>query len=335
MLASLFGRSRTHPGTRSVKEPGHATPAETGCHPSPGDAEVDPHGASLALRTPASQVICPTSHSGGLDVPHRSPPDPRSHHTRRGLERLPSPKPGGTCLAWQSSETPTAAPHQMRGAGGGPCPGPAGGPFLGTRARRRLFEPAPPPPRGSAPSRSLSSLSKQGRGPRAHVVSEEVVPLGPWRREQPLDVAWHRDDGGRPHSAQTDRGPPPKRHCSGGYPPARPRGLSGFSRNTRRTRRSVTHGDGGSRSRRGIETETAPAEVPSARPRFCVGGGAPHTHTHWPGLRGRRRGGHWPPPFPPAGGGDAAAFPLLAKPCGIVIDIYYRFRQSDLLLPLH
>lgn len=152
MLASLFGRSRTHPGTRSVKEPGHATPAETGCHPSPGDAEVDPHGASLALRTPASQVICPTSHSGGLDVPHRSPPDPRSHHTRRGLERLPSPKPGGTCLAWQSSETPTAAPHQMRGAGGGPCPGPAGGPFLGTRARRRLFEPAPPPTPG------LSSL---------------------------------------------------------------------------------------------------------------------------------------------------------------------------------
>lgn len=194
-----------------MKEPGHATPAETGCHPSPGDAEVDPHGASLALRTPASQVICPTSHSGGLDAPRRSPPDPRSHHTRRGLERLPSPKPGGTCLAWQSSETPTAAPHQMRGAGG-PCPGPAGrhGPsWAHVHADVCLSQPHPPP-RGSAPSRSLSSLSKQGRGPRAHVVSEEVVPLGPWRREQPPDVAWRRADGGRPHSAQTDRGPPPQ-----------------------------------------------------------------------------------------------------------------------------
>lgn len=91
----------------------------------------------------------------------------------------------------------------MPGAGGRTRP------LLGTRARRRLFEPAPPPPRGSAPSRSLSSLSKQGRGPRAHVVSEEVVPLGPWRREQPPDVAWCRADGGRPHSAQTDKGPPP------------------------------------------------------------------------------------------------------------------------------
>lgn len=91
----------------------------------------------------------------------------------------------------------------MPGAGGRTRP------LLGTRARRRLFEPAPPPrPRGSAPSRSLSSLSKQGRGPRAHVVSEEVVPLGPWRREQPPDVAWRRADGGRPHSAQTDKGPP-------------------------------------------------------------------------------------------------------------------------------
>lgn len=98
------------------------------------------------------------------------------------------------------------------GGQGGALPG-AGGrtrPLLGTRARGRLFEPAPPPPRGSAPSRSLSSLSKQGCGPRAHVVSEEVVPLGPWRREQPPDVAWRRADGGRPHSAQTDRGPPPQ-----------------------------------------------------------------------------------------------------------------------------
>lgn len=153
MLASLFGRSRTHPGTRSVKEPGHATPAETGCHPSPGDAEVDPHGASLALRTPASQVICPTSHSGGLDVPHRSLPDSRSHHTRRGLERLPSPKPGGTCLAWQSSETPTAAPHQMRGAGG-PCPGPAGGhgpSWAHVHADVCLSQPPPTPGLSSLP----------------------------------------------------------------------------------------------------------------------------------------------------------------------------------------
>lgn len=147
MLASLFGRSRTHPGTRSVKEPGHATPAETGCHPSPGDAEVDPHGASLALRTPASQVICPTSHSGGLDAPRRSPPDPRSHHTRRGLERLPSPKPGGTCLAWQSSETPTAAPHQMRGARGGLARGRrAGRSWAHVRADVCLSQPPTPTP---------------------------------------------------------------------------------------------------------------------------------------------------------------------------------------------
>lgn len=62
-----------------MKDPGHATPARTACHPSPGDTEVDPHGTSPALRTPASHVICPTCHSDGWDVPLCSPPGPRTH----------------------------------------------------------------------------------------------------------------------------------------------------------------------------------------------------------------------------------------------------------------
>lgn len=168
------------------------------------------------------------------------------------------------------------------------------------------------------------------------MVSEEVVPLGPWRREQPPDVAWRRADGGRPHSAQTDKGPPPP---SATAPAVIRLHVLGASRGFHVTR-DAPAGQlptvmGGQGAAEGLKRKLLPLRSPPPVPASAWEGAPPHTHTHWPGLRGRRRGGHWPPPFPPAGGGDAAAFPLLAKPCGIVIDIYYRFRQSDLLLPLH